>query len=251
MRIHVDAEPNASRYVEVRSGYLKKLDGTKPVETQKSVKLFSFTLIELLVVIAIIAILAAMLLPALRMAREAAKGSQCLNNLKQMSVGEQYYVDDYEGWFPPFLGPHPYYSSDVLFVFFIAPYLGIKDLATPVTVNDLEPIFRCPTSTLGTTDLGGRATLYGANKNTHWYFDHTTFEWWPSRITRFKTPSTTLTMADTGAEVTQPNRPNYRPTLPTQLGYWHSRTNVVVFIDGHADAFSLSNLKTSYFDPFK
>ncbi len=55
----------------------------------------AFTLIELLVVIAIIAVLIALLLPAVQAAREAARRAQCINNLKQMSLGVHNYVDAY------------------------------------------------------------------------------------------------------------------------------------------------------------
>lgn len=55
-----------------------------------------FTLIELLVVIAIIAILAAILFPVFAQAREAARKTACLNNIKQLSSGAMMYAQDYD-----------------------------------------------------------------------------------------------------------------------------------------------------------
>ncbi|MGD8239289.1 MAG: prepilin-type N-terminal cleavage/methylation domain-containing protein [Armatimonadota bacterium] len=81
-----------------------------------------FTLIELLVVIAIIAILAAILFPVFARAREKARGSACISNMRQMGLAFGMYADDFDEMYPP----APKWKSRLL------PYIRNRDL------------FKCP-----------------------------------------------------------------------------------------------------------
>src|SRR5688500_11681391 len=77
-----------------------------------------FTLVELLVVIAIIGVLVALLLPAVQAAREAARRTQCSNNLKQMSLASLNVEDTYKG-----LPPHRTADNWPTWAAMILPYV--------------------------------------------------------------------------------------------------------------------------------
>jgi prepilin-type N-terminal cleavage/methylation domain-containing protein/prepilin-type processing-associated H-X9-DG protein len=89
-----------------------------------------FTLIELLVVIAIIAILAAILFPVFAKAREKARQSSCLSNVKQLGLGCLQYAQDYDELLPRTA------------IQVVGGYYGWNMLILPYVKND--QIYRCP-----------------------------------------------------------------------------------------------------------
>ena len=90
----------------------------------------AFTLVELLVVIAIIGTLVGLLLPAVQVAREAARRSQCSNNMKQYGLGMQNYHDA-QGVLP--LGTSYWQCTNVSWLPVLWPYIELSDLASRFT----------------------------------------------------------------------------------------------------------------------
>jgi prepilin-type N-terminal cleavage/methylation domain-containing protein/prepilin-type processing-associated H-X9-DG protein len=108
-----------------------------------------FTLIELLVVIAIIAILAAILFPVFAQAKEAAKKTQCLSNLKEITLGAVMYSNDYDDYITPaYNGPDPAQPWHGLnqWSYNIFPYIknGNAELETGSGNLEMGGIFACP-----------------------------------------------------------------------------------------------------------
>ena len=107
-----------------------------------------FTLIELLVVIAIIAVLIALLLPAVQQAREAARRTQCKNNLKQMGLALHNYHDTYNG-FPPGNVASSVGGWGISWYIRILPYVDQAPVFNKINFSGAHPGWSCCGSSEG------------------------------------------------------------------------------------------------------
>ncbi len=187
-----------------------------------------FTLIELLVVIAIIAILAAILFPVFARAREKARQSSCLNNVKQMTLGHMMYAQDHDERLPASYMP----GSP-------GAYNQWYEVIDPYVKN--TQVLVCPS--------GGNETAYGLGYGQN--YSYLTYNWHVPPgygyggcpLAKIGRPAETILLADSGQHllssggwsvgmtyvITWSREPN---------GYFvylrHNETANVGFCDGHA-----------------
>ncbi|CCW34685.1 prepilin-type N-terminal cleavage/methylation domain-containing protein [Chthonomonas calidirosea] len=123
----------------------------------------AFTLIELLVVIAIIAILAAILFPVFAQARERARAITCTSNLKQIGLGIDMYVQDYDETFPCGWGGPSLDAQKCIWRISIQPYVQKYGDGMPYSAatGQARGIFNCPDDPY--IGSGWDPTSYGYN----------------------------------------------------------------------------------------
>lgn len=193
-----------------------------------------FTLIELLVVIAIIAILAAMLLPALKQARNTAKSIGCINNLKSFGTAHTMYQNDYNSYLLPYYEQNWWENA-------IAPYLGYKNGFVQPKV-DPGSVFTCPAQPGGNAD--GMVSSFARNNalGTPPGMQNTA----PLKMYRFKHPSGKVFMADAFNN----NIMSINWVCPLKTGGILSlrhpgRKCNIVFLDGHAKGYGCPAIPSS------
>jgi prepilin-type N-terminal cleavage/methylation domain-containing protein/prepilin-type processing-associated H-X9-DG protein len=185
------------------------------------VKKSGFTLVELLVVIAVIAILASLLLPALGKAKGRAHTISCMNNLRQIGLATQLYIQDHEDELPQ--SQH----TNASWIASLAPYLGGTN------------VYRCPKDPHPT-----RQYTYAINdfllvgmvpgKSFH-------------RADSIPSPVDTLFMTEAHEQNTHSDHYHFTATDPSEGGYGplefslqvavrrHDQKANYVFVDSHVE----------------
>jgi len=112
-------------------------------QRHQTARTHGFTLIELLVVIAIIAILAAILFPVFARARENARRTSCLSNLKQLGLATMMYAQDYDETYPQYHCDQPGSTTRITWTQMVAPYTSTKSKSDSNAGRSVQ-IYRCP-----------------------------------------------------------------------------------------------------------
>jgi prepilin-type N-terminal cleavage/methylation domain-containing protein/prepilin-type processing-associated H-X9-DG protein len=168
-----------------------------------------FTLIELLVVIAIIGILAGILLPVLSRARESARKTQCMSNVKQIGMGLIMYANENSETFPSSTASNPSMAS--------------INLLYDTYISD-NKVFNCPSDTTVTaaTNAGMSVSTSGGSE----YFTSAQCSYGYDR---------SHSQADDADVALLADRPPSSPDATTSTTNHNGRGQNVVYVDGHVE----------------
>jgi prepilin-type N-terminal cleavage/methylation domain-containing protein len=204
-----------------------------------------FSLVELLVVIAIIAILSALLLPALSAAKDKAKRTTCLNNLRQIGAGIRMYADEANDTSPATLTNHvwAYYKE------LVQSYTGVRGAAT-----NADPLFACPADTFFYNFTGddqvaivrhgrheesmGNFSSYlfnGANEFTNASPGHPFLGIAGRKLSSIKHPARTVMAMEWPAVIPYSWHQPKQPIADTNNCEFNNARDMVSFVDGHAN----------------
>ncbi len=196
------------------------------------IRSLNFTLIELLVVISIIAILAALLLPSLNRARNLAKATSCINNLKTFCVGYNLYAGDYADYFVlpnmPSGSVNPEWKSHSWWFdpYFLGSYVS--------TTKSVQVKYPCPSKENAREYDGGNDWYYAQTSSTD-----------TKKRSYFTKPSATLMLIDYEVRGFYYNtRSNFDGThASSRVPYYrHNNAANILFPDGHATTVKRSDL---------
>lgn len=185
-----------------------------------------FTLIELLMVIGIIAMLAALLLPALRNARE--RGNQISCSGKQRQIGQAFnmYVDDNNGWLIYLSGVTSFMNKTTAYIDPAVP--SVYEYAEKLKANI---VYHCPSATIDDSWSGGLYYAYGVNEHMHSY--NSTSSWWIQKISGIRYAEKALLLTDANFLTL------YNDT--SHFSFRHNAKANLLYLDNHNSSMSYTN----------